>query len=346
MRRWEDVRMRRCENEQREDEQMWRWEDVKMRRCEDVKMRRCEDEKMWRWGDVKMWGWGCEDEKMRRCEDEQRRCEDEKMRRWGDVKMWRWEDEEMWRCEDEKMRRCEDEKMRRWDADHLLCTFDLCELSFTVASPFPHFPPRAVSGFCLIAVSSVEDPLALVPKRRHPEGNAVPLPLQDEPDESDDGVLPARQSGKKKSRKQSRKSVKDLLVGWTRRKAQDDSSRTLQRAGLAETERLQCGRNAPEWTTTTAVAGGLFLHERENVDGLCWCRVTFQSMRFADGWCSGQIWSSPGKAVVVGECSRHDFQLGQQQFIKSTGSSKMDHPGRPRFGLKPGQWCPGAVADA
>ena len=330
---------------------MWGWEDVKMSRG---KMSRCEDEKTWRWEDVKMWRWEdvkmrrCEDEEMWRCEDEDvkmRRCEDVKMSR-EDVKMRRWEDEEMWRCEDEKMRRCEDEKMRRWDADHLLCTFDLCELSFTVASPFPHFPPRAVSGFCLIAVSSVEDPLALVPKRRHPEGNAVPLPLQDEPDESDDGVLPARQSGKKKSRKQSRTSVKDLLVGWTRRKAQDDSSRTLQRAGLAETERLQCGRNAPEWTTTTAVAGGLFLHERVNVDGLCWCRVTFQSMRFADGWCSGQIWSSPGKAVVVGECSRHDFQLGQQQFIKSTGSSKMDHPGRPRFGLKPGQWCPGAVADA
>ena len=338
--------MGRCE-----DEKMWkwaegRWADVKMRRREDEKMWRCEDEKMWRWEDVKMRR--CEDVRMRmwRWEDVKMSREDVKMRRWEDEEMWRCEDEKMRRCEDVKMRRWEDVKMRRWDADHLLCTFDLCELSFTVASPFPHFPPRAVSGFCLIAVSSVEDPLALVPKRRHPEGNAVPLPLQDEPDESDDGVLPARQSGKKKSRKQSRKSVKDLLVGWTRRKAQDDSSRTLQRAGLAETERLQCGRNAPEWTTTTAVAGGLFLHERENVDGLCWCRVTFQSMRFADGWCSGQIWSSPGKAVVVGECSRHDFQLGQQQFIKSTGSSKMDHPGRPRFGLKPGQWCPGAVADA
>ena len=335
---WEDVKMSRGKMSRCEDEKTWRWEDVKMWRWEDVKMRRCEDEEMWR----------CEDEdvKMRRCEDVKMSREDVKMRRWEDEEMWRCEDEKMRRCEDVKMRRWEDVKMRRWDADHLLCTFDLCELSFTVASPFPHFPPRAVSGFCLIAVSSVEDPLALVPKRRHPEGNAVPLPLQDEPDESDDGVLPARQSGKKKSRKQSRKSVKDLLVGWTRRKAQDDSSRTLQRAGLAETERLQCGRNAPEWTTTTAVAGGLFLHERENVDGLCWCRVTFQSMRFADGWCSGQIWSSPGKAVVVGECSRHDFQLGQQQFIKSTGSSKMDHPGRPRFGLKPGQWCPGAVADA
>ena len=66
---------------------MWRWEDVKMRRCEDekmwrlegVKMRRCEDEKMWRWEDVKM-----------------RRCEDEKM--------WRWEGVKMRRCEDEKMR--------------------------------------------------------------------------------------------------------------------------------------------------------------------------------------------------------------------------------------------------
>ena len=338
---WEDVKMSRGKMSRCEDEKTWRWEDVKMWRWEDVKMRRCEDERcedvrmrMWRWEDAKMWRWA---EKMWRWEDEKmRRCEDVKMRRWGDVKMWRWEDEKMWRW-------------GRWEDETptIFCALLICA-SFPSPwlAPFPHFPPRAVSGFCLIAVSSVEDPLALVPKRRHPEGNAVPLPLQDEPDESDDGVLPARQSGKKKSRKQSRKSVKDLLVGWTRRKAQDDSSRTLQRAGLAETERLQCGRNAPEWTTTTAVAGGLFLHERENVDGLCWCRVTFQSMRFADGWCSGQIWSSPGKAVVVGECSRHDFQLGQQQFIKSTGSSKMDHPGRPRFGLKPGQWCPGAVADA
>ena len=64
--RWEDVKMRRCE-----DEKMWRWEGVKMRRCE--------DEKMWRWEDVKM-----------------RRCEDEKM--------WRWEGVKMRRCEDEKMR--------------------------------------------------------------------------------------------------------------------------------------------------------------------------------------------------------------------------------------------------
>ena len=62
--RWEDVKMRRCE-----DEKMWRWEDEEMRRCEDEKMRRrCEDEKMWRWEDVKM-----------------RRCEDEKMWRWEDV---------------------------------------------------------------------------------------------------------------------------------------------------------------------------------------------------------------------------------------------------------------------
>ena len=38
MRRWADVKMRRCE-----DEKMWRWEDVKW---EDVKMWRCEDEKM------------------------------------------------------------------------------------------------------------------------------------------------------------------------------------------------------------------------------------------------------------------------------------------------------------
>ena len=36
------------------DEKMWRWEDVKMRGCED-------DEKMWRWENVKM---RCEDEKM------------------------------------------------------------------------------------------------------------------------------------------------------------------------------------------------------------------------------------------------------------------------------------------
>ena len=40
---------------------VWRW-------WENVKMRRCEDEKMWRCEDVKMWG--CEDEKMWRWEDE------------------------------------------------------------------------------------------------------------------------------------------------------------------------------------------------------------------------------------------------------------------------------------
>ena len=89
--RWEDMKIRRCE-----DEQMWRWADVKMRRCEDekmwrwkgvregVKMSRCEDEQMWRWADVKM----------RRCE---RRCEDEQMWRWEDVR--------------------EGVKMRRWDTD-------------------------------------------------------------------------------------------------------------------------------------------------------------------------------------------------------------------------------------
>ena len=39
MRRWEDVRMWRCE-----DERMWR--------RENVKMRGCEDEKIWRWEDA------------------------------------------------------------------------------------------------------------------------------------------------------------------------------------------------------------------------------------------------------------------------------------------------------
>ena len=103
---WEDVKMRRCEDEKV-------WEDV--RRWEDVsryKMRSCE--KMWRWEDVKM----------RRCEDEKmwedvRRCE--KMRRWEDVrrceKMWRCEDEKMW--EDVKMRRCE--KMWRWEDVMIRC---------------------------------------------------------------------------------------------------------------------------------------------------------------------------------------------------------------------------------
>ena len=121
MRRWgEDVRMRRCE-----DEKMWRWEDVKMRRCEDEKMRRrCEDEKMWGWEDVKMRRWGEDEQMRRRWEDEEkmwgwedvrmRRCEDEKMWRWEDVKMRRWgEDVRMRRCEDEKMWRWEDVKMRR-----------------------------------------------------------------------------------------------------------------------------------------------------------------------------------------------------------------------------------------
>ena len=83
MRRWADVKMRRCE-----DKKMWRWADVKMSRCEDEKMWRwedwrCEDEKVWRWADVKM----------RRCE----RCEDEQMWRWEDVR--------------------EGVKMRRWDTD-------------------------------------------------------------------------------------------------------------------------------------------------------------------------------------------------------------------------------------
>ena len=91
--RWEDVKIRRCE-----DEQMWRWADVKMRRCEDEKMWRWEGVKMWRCEDEKMWRWA--DVKMRRCE---RRCEDEQMWRWADVKMRR--------CE----RRCEDEKVWRWE---------------------------------------------------------------------------------------------------------------------------------------------------------------------------------------------------------------------------------------
>jgi len=60
--RWEDVKMRRCE-----DEKVWRWEDVKMRRCEDEQMWRWEDEKMWE----KVWRW--EGVKMRRCEDEKMR---------------------------------------------------------------------------------------------------------------------------------------------------------------------------------------------------------------------------------------------------------------------------------
>ena len=74
MRRWEDVRMWRCE-----DVKMRRWEDVRMWRCEDVKMRRCED--------ARMWG-----------------CEDVKMSRWEGVRlrMWRWEDVK-WKCEDVKM---------------------------------------------------------------------------------------------------------------------------------------------------------------------------------------------------------------------------------------------------
>ena len=85
--RWEDVKMRRCEDEKMWSEKMWRWEDVNMRRCE--------DEKMWRWEDVT-----------------RRRCEDEKMWRWEDVK---WEDVKMRRWEDVKMRRCEDEKVWRWE---------------------------------------------------------------------------------------------------------------------------------------------------------------------------------------------------------------------------------------
>ena len=138
MRRWEDVKIRRCEVRRCEDEKMWRWEGVNMRRCEDekvwrwedVKMRRCEDEKMWRWEGVKMrrcedekvWSW--EGVKMRRCEDEKvwrwedvkmRRCEDEKMWRWEGVKLRRCEDEKMWRWEGVKMRRCEDEKVWRWE---------------------------------------------------------------------------------------------------------------------------------------------------------------------------------------------------------------------------------------
>ena len=56
-----------------------------MRRCEDdVKMRRCEDEQMGRWADVKM----------RRCEDEKMwRWEGVKMSRCEDEKVWSWEDE-------------------------------------------------------------------------------------------------------------------------------------------------------------------------------------------------------------------------------------------------------------
>ena len=109
-RRWEDVKMSRCE-----DEQMWRWADVKMSRCEDeqmwrwadVKMSRCEDEQSWRWADVKMST--CEDEQEWRWEGvKMRRCEDEQMWRWADVKMRRCE--KVW--EGVKMRRCEDEKMR------------------------------------------------------------------------------------------------------------------------------------------------------------------------------------------------------------------------------------------
>lgn len=51
----------------------------------------------------------------------------------------------------------------------------------------------------------------MVGKRRHPGGNAAPLPQQDEPDELEDGPsIPARKtfSGKEESRKHSRKSVK------------------------------------------------------------------------------------------------------------------------------------------
>ena len=54
MRRWEDVKIRRCE----EDVKMWRWEEKMMWRWEDVKIRWCEDGKMWRWEDV-----------MTRCDD-------------------------------------------------------------------------------------------------------------------------------------------------------------------------------------------------------------------------------------------------------------------------------------
>ena len=52
--RWEDVKMRTCEDDKREREgekvKMRRWEDEKMRRCdEDVKMRKCdEDVNIWR----------------------------------------------------------------------------------------------------------------------------------------------------------------------------------------------------------------------------------------------------------------------------------------------------------
>jgi hypothetical protein len=77
-RKWEDVRMRGCE-----DVKMWRWEDVRMRGSEDVKM--------WKWTDVKMKK--CEDEEMWKCEDvKMTKCEDVRMRRCEDVSMWRWED--------------------------------------------------------------------------------------------------------------------------------------------------------------------------------------------------------------------------------------------------------------
>ena len=58
--RGENVDVRRCEKmweDVRRCEKMWRWEDVKMRRCEDEKMRRRweDEEKMRRWGeDVRM----------------------------------------------------------------------------------------------------------------------------------------------------------------------------------------------------------------------------------------------------------------------------------------------------
>ena len=81
---------------------MWRWEDVKMRRCEDELMRRSEDEKMWRCEDVKMRRW--EEEKMWGWEDV-----------WEDVKMWRWAAVKMWGCEDERMWRWEGVKMWRWE---------------------------------------------------------------------------------------------------------------------------------------------------------------------------------------------------------------------------------------
>ena len=84
--RWEDVKIRRCE-----DLRMWRCEDVRMRRYEGEKVWRWEDVRMWRWEDVKMWG-----------------CEDVRVWKWEDVKKRRWEDEKMWRWEDVKMRRWED----------------------------------------------------------------------------------------------------------------------------------------------------------------------------------------------------------------------------------------------